>query len=128
MNKHTPGSWFIWKERAMKDEGLEPDEINEELLECDYFEVMYGNPIGSVSRGRITGCNEVVNLDAEAFGYDIEEGRKIALANARLIAAAPDLLEALTYIEGLAMADDVRDLPTIAATARAAIAKARGES
>lgn len=38
-----------------------------------------------------------------------------------------DLLEALTYIEGLAMADDVRDLTTIAATARAAIAKATGE-
>ena len=45
-----------------------------------------------------------------------------------LAIAAPDLLEALIYIEGLAIADDVRDLPTIAATARAAIAKARGES
>ena len=47
---------------------------------------------------------------------------------ARLIAAAPDLLEALLQIEGLALADEPRDLPTIAEIARAAIAKATGTS
>lgn len=44
-----------------------------------------------------------------------------------LIAAAPELLHALRYIEGLAMADEPRDLPTIAQAAREAIAKATGE-
>ena len=49
-------------------------------------------------------------------------------ANARLIAAAPELLDALRYIEGVALANEPRDLPTIAAKARAAIAKATGET
>jgi hypothetical protein len=92
---HTPGPWFIWKERAMQDEGMEPDEINAELLECSYFEVMAGKPIGGVSRGMIKGCNEVVELDSEDFGDDEEVGRQTALANARLIAAAPCMLAAL---------------------------------
>ena len=49
-------------------------------------------------------------------------------ANARLIAAAPELLKALRYIAGMALADEPRDLPTIAETARSAIAKATGQS
>ena len=49
------------------------------------------------------------------------------IKRARLIAAAPELLHALRYIEGLAMADEPRDLPTIAQAARAAIAKATGQ-
>ena len=48
--------------------------------------------------------------------------------NARLIAAAPELLEVLRYIEGVALANEPRDLPTIAAKARAAIDKATGET
>ena len=95
MSEHTPGPWFIWKERAMQEEGLEAGEINEELLEFEYFEVMAGTPVGEVSRGRIRGCKQVVELDAEDFGDEPEDGRRIALANARLIAAAPDLLAAL---------------------------------
>jgi hypothetical protein len=120
---HTPGPWFIWKERAMQDEGLEPDEINEELLEGDYFEVMSGNPIGEVSRGMIKGCKEVVELESEDFGDDIEEGRQIALANARLIAAAPDLLESLEDLVALYPLDSTDGIIT---AARAAIAKATG--
>lgn len=127
MSKHTPGPWLIWKERAMQEEGLDASEINEELLEFDYFEVMSGKPIGDVSRGRIKGCTMVVELDADQFGEDEEEGRQIALSNARLIAAAPEMLEALRHIEGVAMADEPRDLPGIVQTARAAIAKATGE-
>jgi hypothetical protein len=130
---HTPGPWFIWKERAMQDEGLEPDDINAELLECSYFEVMAGKPIGEVSRGMIKGCNEVVELDSEDFGDNEEDGRQTALANARLIAAAPELLDALREI-----ADDYADrfdldspstnpgIKSTIANARAAIAKATG--
>lgn len=93
--QHTPGPWFIWKERAMQEEGLDAEEITSDLLEFDYFEVMAGNPVGSVTRGRVKGCSMVVELDAENFGDSEEEGRPIALANARLIAAAPDMLAAL---------------------------------
>lgn len=49
------------------------------------------------------------------------------VANARLIAAALDLLDALRHIEGVAMADEPRDLPGIVQTARSAIAKATGD-
>jgi hypothetical protein len=56
-----------------------------------------------------------------------DDQRETALANARLIAAAPDLLEALTYwmvfIES--EQDDERQAPWVA-NARAAIAKATG--
>jgi hypothetical protein len=121
MDKFTPGPWFIWKERAMIDEGLEPEEIASELMEFDYFEVMAGEPIGDVSRGRIKGCRQVVELDADDFG-DEEEGRGIALANARLIAAAPELLEALK--DALCALECCgKDYPA-ATKARAAIAKA----
>lgn len=46
----------------------------------------------------------------------------------RLHAANHGLLEAVRYIEGLALADEARDLPTIAQTAGAAIAKAEGKA
>lgn len=99
--QHTPGPWFIWKERAMREEGLDPDEIEFELAEQDCFEVMSGEPVGPVSRGRIRGCKTVVDLDADDFGDDPDEGRAIALANARLIAAAPDLLAALQGVAAM---------------------------
>jgi len=64
----------------------------------------------------------------KADGFDIEE------ANARLIAAAPDLLEALKWLvyecnTNFIFADDV-DGPEYAAleAARTAIAKAKGQS
>jgi hypothetical protein len=97
MTKHTQGPWFIWKERAMQEEGMDKDEIESELLERDDFDVMGGNPVGEVTRSRIRGCKTIVSLDAYDFGDDEEEGRIVALANARLIAAAPKLLEALKW-------------------------------
>ena len=59
-----------------------------------------------------------------------------SLANARLIAAAPDLLEALSYIEAVCRAKggsinstvDLADCREFASIARAAIAKAEGGS
>jgi hypothetical protein len=125
--QHTPGPWFIWKERAMQDEGMDKEEIDFELSECNDFDVLAGNPIGEVTRGRIIGCKTVVTLSEDCFGDDEEEGRRIALANARLIAAAPELLEALKD-----MLDGHEDACTgygegAADKARAAIAKATGE-
>ena len=93
--QHTPGPWFIWKERAMQDEGMSREEVDFEILGYDHFEVMAGKPIGHVSRSRIIGCHTVVTLDEHDFGGNEDEGRQTALANARLIAAAPDLLSEL---------------------------------
>lgn len=49
-------------------------------------------------------------------------------ANARLIAAAPDLLEALNDIVGGTLPDDTGRLKAIREVARAAIAKATGDA
>jgi hypothetical protein len=58
---------------------------------------------------------------AHCSGYDGNRSRDEELANARLIAAAPDLLAAL---EALLSYDDMVECADMA---RAAIAKARGE-
>lgn len=122
--KHTPGPWFIWAERAMQDEGMAPDEIAEDLLCEDIFDVMSGTPIGPVTRCMIKGCKSIATFDADDFGDDDEEGTQIALANARLIAAAPDLLKAL---EELLEVTDFHELyGSRTEAARAAIAKATG--
>lgn len=62
---------------------------------------------------------------ATAYGCDdaMEDGEAVALANARLIAAAPELLEALRFIIDLLPADPGGAINV----ARAAIAKATGE-
>ena len=126
MSKHTPGPWFIWKERAMQEEGLDKDEIEYEMSEQNDFDVMAGTPNGKVTRGSIKGCRTVVTLDAYGFGDDEEEGRELALANARLIAAAPDLLEALCMV--LDDPDALDGRPRTYECVRAAIAKATGDA
>lgn len=68
----------------------------------------------------------------ESCGVSIESqnGTYIAVlrstnsANARLIAAAPELLRTLQHIADLTPADELRDLPGIRQSALAAIAKA----
>ena len=128
MSKHTPGPWFIWKEKAMQDEGMDKDEIDFELSEANDFDVMAGKPVGEVTRGRIVGCRTVVTLDADDFGDDEDEGRQIALANARLIAAAPDLLEALKAVRAWDVENLALDIPLqIRMQMQSAIAKATGE-
>ena len=92
--KHTPGPWFIWQERAMQEEGMDREEIDFELSEQEDHCVMAGSPVGKVTRSSIVGCLQVTTLDAFEFGDDDDQGRELALANARLIAAAPDLLDA----------------------------------
>jgi hypothetical protein len=70
---------------------------------------------------------------AECQGCDIpgahgEVGTDEAKANARLIAAAPEMLEALKAIVVLAKDHGRMNLPQCAGMARAAIAKAEGNA
>lgn len=98
---HTPGPWFIWKERAMQEEGMEADEIHDELLMENDFCVMAGTPV-RITRGSVMGCKQIVEVDAFDFVEDDDQdesdsaGR--ALSVARLIAAAPTLLKALQML------------------------------
>ena len=63
-------------------------------------------------------------------GFDRSDPEQLAeaLANARLIAAAPELLEALEEIVSAADGDGWSQLDADLRKARAAIAKAKGES
>lgn len=68
------------------------------------------------------GDNEIANIQWGALKPDQWEQ-----ANARLIAAAPTMLDALSVIEDWIMSDDTLDTNGhILRLARAAIAKARG--
>jgi hypothetical protein len=134
--KHTPGPWFIWKALAMQREGCEQDEIEDELHHDSEYDIYAGNP-DECTRGSLRGHTaSICTIEAENFGfYDDEDvSRAIPLANARLIAAAPDLLAALTDL--LSYFDSGNSVPVDKATikansaevlaARAAIAKAQG--
>ena len=123
--QHTPGPWFIWKELAMRNEGLEPDEIEFELLEQADHCVYAGNPL-ECTRGRLKGhTSHICNVDVDDFDFDGdgEVCRATALANARLIAAAPELLEALQLMLAV---ETVFDAEIAEDASRAAIAKATG--
>jgi len=123
--QHTPGPWFIWKELALQRAGCCQEEIHDELLYDSEYGIYAGTPT-KCTRGSLSGHSSHI-CDIDSDDWDNPDGDKgTCLANARLIAAAPDLLAALRYIEGVALADEPRDLPGIAQTARAAIAKATG--
>ena len=69
-----------------------------------------------------------IRVDSEVIADMRQIGRSFNESNARLIAAAPDLLEALEAITDLYDTDEgCRSRPEYKA-ARAAIAKAKGES
>lgn len=71
--KHTPGPWTQWKDHAAVFAGVEENE-----------------------RGTLSGKHlvEICRCEGDDVGEDDDEGEAIAKANARLIAAAPDLLAA----------------------------------
>ena len=69
--------------------------------------------------------DELGNEEGRAGSFICNTGNN--KANARLIAAAPDLLEALIHIEGAAM-DIMCERRTIRDAARAAISKATGSA
>ncbi|WP_152980874.1 hypothetical protein [Stenotrophomonas koreensis] len=103
MSKHTPGPWFhdgngnVWR-RDPKD--------------------LYQNG------GTVAGDKSLATIH-KGWHHDGAEGYPVE-ANARLIAAAPELLETL---EGFVACWDTCASPVeFAEKARAAIAKARGEA
>lgn len=104
--KHTPGPWTV----LMAPAGAR--------IESEYASVV------------LVGCDEIGADDVERLSHE-------AKANARLIAAAPELLEALKEAERLlakafgeppALASYTNDGHRAIRDARAAIAKAEGES
>jgi len=108
--KFTPGPWKIVKE------GHEGEIIS----------------IRDKHRNWIGECNYALVGDESMYGHPIITERE-ALANARLIAAAPEMYEALEKIMEieLAIAQEYpvyADDSTIYAIAENAIRKARGES
>lgn len=102
MSAHTPGPWKI---RSYKTEtgGL--------WIDCD-------NWTGPKRRGQPTALGGTV-AEALASGGDVE-------ANARLIAAAPDLLAALLDLEATYRGES-ETAKYILSIVRPAIARARGE-
>ena len=99
--KHTPGPW----------------RIKSDPMHFDTLTTVEGGAIGV---RKPFGVQMIVQVGGDS---DFQE----AEANARLIAAAPELLEALKEIIAAADGDGWNQLDASFATARAAIAKAEGE-
>lgn len=101
-HKHTPGPWRVTD--LDQHPGIENHNESVSIIIFGYRKGLDTNPYDdSGVRGKT---------------------RKEAIANAHLIAAAPDLLEALeSIVECLEYSDDP---PACMAMARAAIAKAKG--
>lgn len=95
---HTPGPWGIWGEEGTRDIPVGPDN-------------------GGLAVAQI--------IMTTASGMMNEASAERGMANARLIAAAPDLLEALRSVLLLIPGIDYFTHPTYI-SARAAIAKAEG--
>ena len=100
VSAHTPGPWAV----------------RDHWCDDDAFEVY---PTKDGRMPTVGQWSAIVEVGDGTYEDEAE-------ANAYLIAAAPDMLKALEYIEGMALANEPRDLKTIAQTARAAIAKATG--
>jgi hypothetical protein len=107
MSKHTPAPWVLTIKPAEHDADFTVAEIEQ--------------PRSVKYRGAVTRMQSAEHI------YGI--GRDELIANARLIAAAPDMLEALKAISEVGIRE-IHDWQAIAermqATALAAIAKAEG--
>jgi dihydrodipicolinate synthase/N-acetylneuraminate lyase len=93
--KHTPGPWIFWRFGTGDDK-------------CQDFGVA----------ADVDGNKIVI---AHCFGKQSDDFAADARANATLIAAAPDMYEALQWIVENA------DEDSVVSAAKAALAKARGE-
>lgn len=113
MSGFTPGPWFVFDQREsyMRSIGW-PGPFNDAIL------------ISSLSpKDAVEAQGDNCIVARISFNNRAEKLGENNLADAHLIAAAPDLLEALQHILGGALS-----LPRFAeAEARAAIAKALGE-
>ena len=100
MSKHTPGPWKV--ESSSKD----------------------GSRVTAIALVAWCGANSCFGVDGNQF-----ISAKQARANARLIAAAPELLEALKALDSAFMSHTLwnGEPPVEIVQARAAIAKATGE-
>lgn len=124
---HTPGPWFIWKELAMQRVGCDTDEITDALYFDSDHSIYAGNP-KECTRGILKGHRaHICDVDVDSFDFDDDEDvcRSTALANARLIASAPDLLLALELLVA-GIENRVGDTHIPLVKAREAIAKATG--
>jgi hypothetical protein len=106
MSKHTPGPWKVWHEFGLflwvvEDKGRKREGDNPRICGINYDDMLE---------------------DSEAAGTWREANSK-GKANARLIAAAPDLLESLQWA-----VDNPEDAAYWLTRARHAIAKATGET
>ena len=98
---HTPGPWSVWN------------------FNDDPRHVAVGPEAGGLAVADIVACN--------AHGCYTAQTEAQGAANARLIAAAPDLLEALQWAIEQIEDDLDPDHQAAIVAARAAIAKAEGE-
>ena len=109
---HTPGPWYDWGD----------DEVPSGIPVIEIGAGMIGEP----NRKQIAYVQPSDAGDDDE-GFPLFEQTPEDRANARLIAAAPDLLEALeTICEKLTRAGAANSKPFV--DARAALAKARGQS
>lgn len=113
MSAHTPGPWIVVERETMKDDSVYPRHIigGARGLEVCYLESLYVAQQGDTSDAMFEAVGDV----------------RSKAANARLIAAAPCLLEALEMVR-----DYIRTMKgsdhEYTATIDAAIAKAKGET
>ena len=110
--KHTPGPWF-----ARKGDTFNPDRTWGVVVPLD-------RETCAAVDGDLTGFDANANgrtvVLAEVFDTESDQGE----ADARLIAAAPDMLAALESIANSGLAKDSADARFLCGIARAAIAKA----
>lgn len=104
--KHTPGPWWIWKQRAGCD--------RDELLDDTEHDIYCGEPT-ECTPGFMTGPVQQITTISDFC--EVHEDDETRLANALLVAAAPDLLKVAN------LAVEVAD-GSLVKLARAAIAKA----
>ena len=128
--KHTQGAWEIADADSVLN--MFGDEISIEVLDCDGF------PVADVPIEPILHNWPERFPDMGHWADGAESGKTVktrsheeAIANARLIAAAPELLEALERINSLSASQFLTQAAFSAGCqhiARAAIAKATGEA
>ncbi|MEY4720032.1 MAG: hypothetical protein RL563_2650 [Pseudomonadota bacterium] len=102
MSKHTPGPWLVWN------------------YDNDPRHVYVGPQAGGLCVAGVVACNP--------HGIYTAETEVQGMANARLIAAAPELLNALREMEEFFRGEEHLDPATeeMFSRARAAIVKATG--